>query len=154
MDNHFNPSEIPNFLEVEWKTHQNHLIQNSIQLGIHARWKYPVCCCFKISDKNSERFNSSSPLNAFKKSHSHDTLIILPHSCTGNSSRKRRGLVDTEWGVLPGIPGSAVCVRRFDDSLNSAIRITYRISLRSSSLREPRYPLLRIVHVLYFKRPR
>ncbi len=29
--------------------------------------------------------------------------------------------------------------------MNSAIRITYRISLRSSSLREPRYPLLRVV---------
>ncbi len=42
-------------------------------------------------------------------------------------------------------PGSASCVQRFDDSLNSAIRITYRISLRSSSLREPRYPLLRVV---------
>ena len=40
---------------------------------------------------------------------------------------------------------SAICVQRFDDSLSSAIRITYRISLRSSSLREPRYPLLRVV---------
>ena len=42
-------------------------------------------------------------------------------------------------------PGSAICVQRFDDSLNSAIRITYRISLRSSSLREPRYPLSRVL---------
>ena len=54
---------------------------------------------------------------------------------------------DTERGVLSGIPESAICVQRFDDSLNSAIRITYRISLRSSSLGEPRYPLLRIVLV-------
>ena len=45
---------------------------------------------------------------------------------------------------------SAICVQRFDDSLSSAIRITYRISLRSSSLREPRYPLLRVVFVSYF----
>ena len=52
---------------------------------------------------------------------------------------------DTERGVLLGLPKSAICVQRFDDSLNSAIRITYRISLRSSSLREPRYPLLRVV---------
>jgi hypothetical protein len=42
-------------------------------------------------------------------------------------------------------PKAAICVQRFDDSLNSAIRITYRISLRSSSLREPRYPLLTVV---------
>ena len=42
-------------------------------------------------------------------------------------------------------PGSAICVQRFDDSLNSAIRTTYRISLRSSSLREPRYPSAGVV---------
>ena len=48
-------------------------------------------------------------------------------------------------------PKSASCVQRFDDSQNSAIRITYRISLRSSSSREPRYPLLRVVfHVLVY----
>ena len=41
--------------------------------------------------------------------------------------------------------GSAICVQNFDDSLNSAIRITYRISLRSSSLREPRYPSAGVV---------
>jgi hypothetical protein len=46
-------------------------------------------------------------------------------------------------------PESAICVQRFDDSLNSAIRITYRISLRSSSLREPRYPLLRVVYIQF-----
>jgi hypothetical protein len=52
---------------------------------------------------------------------------------------------DTETGILPGIPGSAICVQRFDDSLASAIHITYRISLRSSSMREPRDPLLKVV---------
>ena len=52
---------------------------------------------------------------------------------------------DTETGMLPGVPGSAICVQKFDDSLNSAIRITYRISLRSSSLREPRHPSLKVV---------
>ena len=40
-----------------------------------------------------------------------------------------------------------MCVQRFDDSLNSAIRTTYRISLRSSSLWEPRHPLLKVVMV-------
>ena len=39
---------------------------------------------------------------------------------------------------------SAICVRKFDDS-HDAIHTTYRISLRSSSLREPRHPLLRVV---------
>ena len=48
---------------------------------------------------------------------------------------------------------SAICVQRLDDSRNSAIHTTYRISLRSSSLREPRYPLLRVVLVLREGRP-
>ena len=42
-----------------------------------------------------------------------------------------------------------MCVQRFDDSRNFAIHITFRISLRSSSLREPRYPLLRVVFVRF-----
>ena len=42
-------------------------------------------------------------------------------------------------------PGSAMCVQNFDDSQGLAIRITYRISLRSSSLWEPRHPLLKVV---------
>ena len=41
-------------------------------------------------------------------------------------------------------PASAMCVQSLDDSLDSAIRITYRISLRSSSLREPRHPPLKV----------
>ncbi|ROV86726.1 hypothetical protein VSDG_10213 [Cytospora chrysosperma] len=44
-----------------------------------------------------------------------------------------------------GIPEGAMCVQRFDDSLNSAIHITYRISLRSSSMPEPRDPLLKVL---------
>ena len=41
--------------------------------------------------------------------------------------------------------GSAMCVQNFNDSRGLAIRITYRISLRSSSLWEPRHPLLKVV---------
>ena len=44
-----------------------------------------------------------------------------------------------------GIPKGAMCVQRFDDSLNSAIHITYRISLRSSSMLEPRDPWLKVL---------
>jgi hypothetical protein len=57
------------------------------------------------------------------------------------------GFNDSETGMLPGMPRSAMCVQGFDDSLNSAIHITYRISLRSSSLREPRDPLPKVVYV-------
>ena len=51
---------------------------------------------------------------------------------------------DARTGMPLGIPRGAMCVQRFDDSLNSAIHITYRISLRSSSKREPRDPLLKV----------
>jgi hypothetical protein len=43
------------------------------------------------------------------------------------------------------ILAGAMCVQRFDDSLNSAIHITYRILLRSSSMPEPRDPLLKVL---------
>ncbi len=43
---------------------------------------------------------------------------------------------------------SAICVQRFDDSLSSAIRTTYRSLLRSSSMHEPRDPPLKVV--IYF----
>ena len=42
----------------------------------------------------------------------------------------------------------------FKDSMthgNSAIRITYRISLRSSSMPEPRDPLLKVVTIKFFQ---
>ncbi len=48
----------------------------------------------------------------------------------------------------------ATCVQRLDDSRDSAIHTKYRISLRSSSMREPRYPLPRVVMVLHKIRPR
>ena len=41
--------------------------------------------------------------------------------------------------------GSAICVQRFNDSQTSAVRITYRSSLRSSSIQEPRYPSWRVI---------
>ena len=47
-----------------------------------------------------------------------------------------------------GIPISAICVQEFDDSQGSAIHITYRSSRRSSSMAEPRHPLLKVVLVM------
>ena len=55
-----------------------------------------------------------------------------------------RGSADAEADMpLAGAAG-ARCVQSFDGS-HTAIHTTYRISLRSSSIREPRYPLLRVV---------
>ena len=61
--------------------------------------------------------------------------------------------VGADWGLqtlrqacFQENPESAMCVQNFDDSRGLAIRITYRISLRSSSLWEPRHPLLKVVN--------
>ena len=62
----------------------------------------------------------------------------------------RDGFADTQISMLPGRPGSAMCVQNLDDSRGLAIRITYRISLRSSSLWEPRHPLLKVVISITF----
>ncbi len=43
-----------------------------------------------------------------------------------------------------------MCVQRLDDSLNSAIHIIYRISLRSSSMLEPRDPLLKVFTIVFY----
>jgi hypothetical protein len=61
---------------------------------------------------------------------------------------------DAEADMVSAEASTAICVQRFDDSRNSAIHTTYRISLRSSSLREPRYPLLRVVFVSRPAEPR
>jgi hypothetical protein len=55
------------------------------------------------------------------------------------------GFTDTQTSMLPGKPESAMCVQNLNDSRGLAIRITYRISLRSSSLWEPRHPPLKVV---------
>ena len=57
---------------------------------------------------------------------------------------------DTQTDMLLGEPKSAICVQRFDDSLNSAIHTTYRSWLRSSSMREPRDPPLKVVSLFLF----
>ena len=59
------------------------------------------------------------------------------------SKRAKRSTIDSQTGILQR---SAICVQRFDDS-RKAIHITYRISLRSSSLREPRDPLSKVVSI-------
>ena len=50
--------------------------------------------------------------------------------------------------MLSAEASSAICVGILDGSRNPAIHTTYRSLLRPSSLREPRYPLLRVVSKL------
>jgi hypothetical protein len=75
------------------------------------------------------------------------------HARSGTNAQHPAGLEgtnDARTGMPHGIPRGAMCVQRFDDSLNSAIHTTYRISLRSSSMPEPRDPLLKVVTITLF----
>jgi hypothetical protein len=69
-----------------------------------------------------------------------------------NGSRLSTHLGLDEWQTLQQtyFRRSARCVQSFDDSLDFAIRMTYRISLRSSSLWEPRHPLLNVLRSLIY----
>ena len=58
-------------------------------------------------------------------------------SCSDRHTRRSAERASTE------VREGAMCVQRLDDSLNSAIRTTYRSSLRSSS-NEPRGPPLKL----------
>jgi hypothetical protein len=68
-----------------------------------------------------------------------------PSKKTPNTKLALEGCNDARTGMPFGMPKGAMCVQRFDDSLNSAIHTTYRISLRSSSMPEPRDPLLKVL---------
>ena len=52
---------------------------------------------------------------------------------------------DARTDMFLEISKSAMCVQRFDDSRNSAIHITYRISLRFSSMSESKNSLLKVL---------
>src|SRR5690349_22778846 len=52
--------------------------------------------------------------------------IAQVQSFSIKKSKSFEVFTDTQTSMLFGIPKSAICVQRFDDSLNSAIHITYR----------------------------
>ena len=102
-----------------------------------------MCVC----ETTHTHTHTVKPVSSHVHTHTH-TLCM----CVGDVQdiawgvKKKSG---TQANVLPGGDhGSATCVQRFDDSLIPAIHTTYRISLRSSSSREPRYPLLGVVLLL------
>ena len=66
------------------------------------------------------------------KTHSHFSLLI------------EETLKDSQTDILSQ-KESARCVQRFDDSRISAFHTIFRFSLRSSSLREPRDPLSKVI---------
>lgn len=100
--------------------------------------------------------------------------LLFPHPSLPSPFPTSRSLLSKEKGLIrilntltpvlryhthPSVPGvvrensrGAECIQRLDDSRAYAIHIKYRISLRSSSKWEPRYPLLEVVWVFLFSK--
>ena len=72
-------------------------------------------------------------------------FVILLSPCSKKETEKEKGKQHSSKHSQWKDPMGVMYVQRFDDSRLSAIRTTYRISLRSSSMQEPRYPLLKVI---------
>lgn len=70
---------------------------------------------------------------------------LNPRTLCGHRFGGRRDVRRPGRRALGLMASGATCVQRLDGSRDSAIHTKYRISLRSSSMREPRYPLPRVV---------
>ena len=70
----------------------------------------------------------------------------IPHE-EGTRPTMQETVETLKQAYFQGYPESAVCVQVSIDSRNSAIHSAYRISLRPSSLFEPRHPSLKVVKV-------
>ena len=90
----------------------------------------------------ARRQSQRSPLESARS----DEEAQRPHSGQAGEPLPRGLVAPLEEMYFQPEAESAICVQSFDDSLNSAIRTTYRISLRSSSLLMPRYPSTRVVY--------
>ena len=109
----------------------------------------------KYSVKKSPFASAPTELTLRRRQHEHTARSPPSQS----SSRCQNS--DAEWGsqtlrqaCYRENPESAMCVQNLNDSRGLAIRITYRISLRSSSLWEPRHPPLKVVlDFSYFEGP-
>ena len=82
-------------------------------------------------------------------SNSSSELKSLCSSRETNKKLFKVYIADTQRGMVPQSE-TAICVQKFDDSQKSAIHITYRSSLRSSSMHKPRDPPSKVVLVSFY----
>ena len=115
----------------------------------NQNWMLP---CFRLMHRPSSLFNMDNTLEQ-KLNREFQLSTVYWETMQSHSPTHTHNKSVVEWGSRTlrhvcnqAYPGSAMCVQKFDDSRGPAIRITYRISLRSSSLWEPRHPLLKVVH--------
>jgi hypothetical protein len=126
--------------------------ENSWPTSTHSTVK-PSITLTQVGYRKDSRMHNSKAIMAFLMllSKLQQSQKAKPESSNQNNSSAERGLRTLRQACYQENPGSAMCVQNFDDSRGLAIRITYRISLRSSSLWEPRHPLLKVVMSLGFR---
>ena len=93
----------------------------------------------------AERHEATRPTATYLGKRNAHTKAHAAAANSGAAERPEGVEAPLEETCFQAEPESAICVQSLDGSLNSAIRTTYRISLRSSSLREPRYPSAGVV---------
>lgn len=108
---------------------------------------YTEPCCIQVSpdqprEKSTQLDSAYIRLFFIPSGHAaiYSTTTTTPWQTRGGYKRSDRHTTQR---------GSAICVQGFDDSRKSAIHITYRSSLRPSSLRLPRHPWFAIVFDFY-----
>ena len=104
-----------------------------------------LCRCDDCLTGARSRYTVRNPAYRSSRSATRPQGDAAPHSCRRVDDNTFR------WQTLGqtcsrGDPGSAICVQRLDDSLNSAIHTRYRSLLRSSSMHEPRDPPSEVVN--------
>jgi hypothetical protein len=96
-----------------------------------------VCCPKKDRRRHGTLTLTRHFRHAFGAVPQESPTVRLAPACT----------TDTLACMPGGYPPGAMCVQSFNDS-QSAVYITYRSLLRSSSMQEPRDPLLNVVYGL------
>ena len=109
----------------------SHILATFCHSVRHSNIQHPIC---------SQRF---SKITSTKQ---HTKAMLHCHSPKTFRNVIERCIQTLRKACYQEIPESAICVQSLDDSRDLAICITYRISLRSSSLWEPRHPLLKVVN--------
>ena len=95
------------------------------------------------SDRN-EMLNLATPEISMKSSLRFERVT----KTTFNIKQCLKIVNDARTDMLLEMSKNAMCVQRFNDLLNSAIHITYRISLRSSLMSKSKNPLLKVLIIV------
>ena len=145
------------FASYKTNTHHQLLLQHA------ETWLLPEITRGLLALRKQHNHQTTYSRHSQTAHSSRDTTVVIKQTTTTSKPNSSNQLLpiptkskpkttSAEWGsqtlrqaCYRENPESAMCVQNLNDSRGLAIRITYRISLRSSSLWEPRHPPLKVV---------